>query len=145
MAKRTPIVEMTSYGIYDKWDSRAKALPKIQQFTTTVSADENVEFGFIVNIKRAKGKVIQFVIDHPGVIGKKGQLLAPFDGELHVGSNDWDFYLGDTIQLLCPIDGLESNYGPWRMSIELDGKVIAEKTFQVVARDEGRFWKQRGF
>ncbi len=72
-------------------------------------------------------------------------MLAPFDGEEHVGSNDWDFYLGDTIQLLDPINGLESNLGDWRMVIEMQGKTIAEKTFKVTARDEGQFWKRRGF
>jgi hypothetical protein len=145
MAKRSPIVEMSSYGIYSTWDSRAKDLPKIQEFTTQVPAEIDIEFGFIVNIKKAKGETIRYCIEHPGVLSKKGQPLAPFEGEEHVGSNDWDFYLGDTIQLLCPTNGLDSNMGDWRMFIELQGKVIAEKTFKVVARDEGQFWKRRGF
>ncbi|MEZ8100958.1 DUF3859 domain-containing protein [Vibrio bivalvicida] len=145
MAKRTPVVEMTSYGIYQEWDSKSKHLPKIQEFTTKVPADEEIEFGFIVNIKKAKGEVIDFCIAHPGIRGKKGQVLEPFTGDLHIGSNDWDFYLGDTIQLLDPIDGFESNIGKWRMTISLNGSIIAEKTFDVYARDEGEFWKQRGF
>ncbi|MEH0741808.1 DUF3859 domain-containing protein [Vibrio cholerae] len=145
MAKRSPVVEMTSYGIYDQWDSKSKHLPKIQAFTTKVPADEDVEFGFIVNIKKAKGALIEFCIDHPGILGKKGQTLAPFTGELHVGSNDWDFYLGDTIQLLHPDGGLESNLGRWHMSIEMDGRVIAQKTFDVYSRDENEFWRRRGF
>ncbi len=93
MAKRSAIVEMTSYGVYSTWDSRSKQLPKVKDFTTQVIADEAVEFGFIVNIKKAKGAVIQYCIEHPGVLGKKGQVLEPFDGEEHVGSNDWEFYL----------------------------------------------------
>ncbi|RTZ14483.1 DUF3859 domain-containing protein [Vibrio aquaticus] len=145
MAKRSPVVEMVSYGIYKEWDSRSKELPKIVDFTTKVPADEEIEFGYIVNIKKAKGEVIEFCIDHPGVKGKKGQILEPFTGELHVGSNDWDFYLGDTIQLLDPIDGFESNIGKWRMTIQLGNKVISDKTFDVFARDEGEFWKRRGF
>lgn len=145
MAKRSAIVEMTSYGVYSTWDSRSKQLPKVKDFTTQVIADEAVEFGFIVNIKKAKGAVIQYCIEHPGVLGKKGQVLEPFDGEEHVGSNDWEFYLGDTIQLLCSDGGFESNLGPWRMFIEMNGKIIAEKTFHLYARDEGQFWKQRGF
>ncbi len=136
---------MTSYGIYKEWDSHSKHLPKIQEFTTKVPADEEVEFGYIINIKKAKGEVIEFCIDHPGVLGKKGQVLEPFTGDLHVGSNDWDFYLGDTIQLLDPINGMESNIGKWRMTITLGGKVIADKTFDVYARDEGEFWKSRGY
>ncbi len=31
------------------------------------------------------------------------------------------------------------------MFIEMNGKIIAEKTFHLYARDEGQFWKQRGF
>lgn len=145
MAKRSPVVEMTSYGVYKEWDSKSKQLPNIQEFTTKVPADEEIEFGFIVNIKKAKGEVIEFCIEHPGVLGKKGQVLEPFTGELHVGSNDWEFYLGDTIQLLDPDNGYESNIGKWRMSLTMAGRLIAEKTFDVYARDEGEFWRQRGF
>ncbi len=145
MAKRTPVIEMTSYGIYSHWDAKAKELPQIKEFTQLVTADEGVEFVFTVNIKKAKGQLLQFCIHHPGIINKKGKVLAPFDGEVYVRSNDWHFYLGDTIQLLCPINGLESNLGEWRMTLEMQGKTIAEKTFQVIARDEGQFWKNRGF
>jgi hypothetical protein len=145
LAKRTPIVEITSYGIYKHWDAHSKDLPKIQEFTTEVQADEGVEFGFTVNIKRAKGELLSFCVYHPGVINKKGQRLDPFDGEIYIRNNDWDFYLGDTIQLLHPEEGYESNLGPWRMVIELKGRVIAEKTFKVVARDQAQFWKARGY
>lgn len=145
MAKRSAQIQMTSYGIYNTWDSRTKDLPKIQEFTTTIVAQEEVEFGFTVNIKKAKGERMKYCITHPGIINKKGKVLAPFDGEEHVGSNDWTFYLGDTIQLLHPVDGLESNLGEWHMVLEMQGNVIAEKTFKVVARDEGQFWKNRGF
>ncbi|OED94363.1 DUF3859 domain-containing protein [Vibrio breoganii] len=145
MAKRTPIIETTSYGIYSHWDANSKDLPKIAQFTNTVTAEEGVEFGFIVNIKKAKGTLLNYCIYHPGIINKKGKVLAPFDGEIYVRSNDWNFYLGDTIQLLHPVDGLESNLGEWRMVLEMQGKIIAAKTFRVVGRDEAQFWKQRGF
>ncbi|CAH0525658.1 DUF3859 domain-containing protein [Vibrio hippocampi] len=145
MARRSAVVEIVSYGVYDTWDSGSKDLPKIQQFTTQIAAEPQIEFGFIVNIKKAKGERLRYCITHPGIINKKGQTLAPFDGEVHVGSNDWDFYLGDTIQLLHPIDGLESNLGEWHMTMEINGRVVAEKTFKVVAKDQGQFWKQRGF
>ncbi|MDA9556425.1 DUF3859 domain-containing protein [Vibrio sp.] len=140
MGKRSPLVEMTSYGIYTQWDSRSKSLPKIQNFTTDVAADIDVEFGFIINIKRAKGKVIEFCIQHPGILGKKGEALEAFTGDVHINNNDWEFYLGDTIW-----DPIEDKIGPWIMSISLDGVVIAKKTFHVHAQDEGHFWKKRGF
>ncbi len=145
MAKRTPVIQITSYGIYTHWDAKSKDLPKIKEFTQEVIAEEDVEFGFTVNIKKAKGKLLEFCIYHPGVINKKGKVLEPFDGEVYVRSDDWNFYLGDTVQLLCPINGLESNLGEWRMVMEMEGKTIAEKKFKVVARNEGQFWKHRGF
>jgi hypothetical protein len=55
VAKRTPVIEMTSYGIYSGWDAQAKELPKIKEFTQVITADEGVEFGFTVNVKKAKG------------------------------------------------------------------------------------------
>lgn len=145
MAKRSPVIEMTSYGIYSHWDAKSKDLPKIKEFTTVVPADEGIEFGFIVNIKKAKGTLLNFCIYHPGIVNKKGQVLERFDGEIYVRSNDWNFYLGDTIQLLHPSEGLESNLGEWRMVLEIDGRTVAEKTFKVTARDQAQFWKQRGF
>ncbi|WP_117234743.1 DUF3859 domain-containing protein [Vibrio maerlii] len=140
MAKRSPVIEMTSYGIYTTWDSKSKDLPKIQEFTTYVYAEVDVEFGFIVNIKKAKGQKIRYCIYHPDITTDDGEVLEPFDGEEHIGSNDWDFYLGDTIWL--PID---NKLGPWRMEIEMQGRVVAEKTFHLYARDEGEFWRRRGF
>ncbi|WP_456297331.1 DUF3859 domain-containing protein [Vibrio sp. AK197] len=140
MAKRSPVIEMTSYGIYTQWDSNSKHLPKIQDFTTDVTADIDIEFGFVVNIKKAKGVVIEYCIEHPGILSKRGELLEPFTGEIHVGSNDWDFYLGDTIW-----EPIEDKLGKWRMSLTMNGRVIAEKVFHVCACDESQFWKRRGF
>ncbi|GLO60872.1 hypothetical protein MACH09_13800 [Vibrio sp. MACH09] len=140
MAKRSSIIEMTSYGIYSTWDSKSKQLPKIQEFTVRVPAEVDIEFGFIINIKKAKGQKIQYCIYHPSITTEDGDVLEPFDGEEHINSNDWDFYLGDTIWL--PV---ENKIGPWRMTVELNGKVVAEKTFELFARDEGEFWKRRGF
>lgn len=140
MAKRSVLVEMSSYGIYSTWDSKSKQLPKIQEFTTEVPAEIDVEFGYIVNIKKAKGEKIRYCIYHPNITTDKGEILEPFDGEEYVGNNDWDFYLGDTIW--APVD---NKIGNWRMTIELKGQVIADKTFHLHAKDEGQFWKRRGF
>ena len=56
MAKRSVVVDMTSYGIYSTWDSKSKDIPKIQEFTHRVEAEIDVEFGYIINIKKAKGE-----------------------------------------------------------------------------------------
>ncbi|WP_413284484.1 DUF3859 domain-containing protein [Vibrio sp. MA40-2] len=140
MAKRSAIITMTSYGIYSTWDSKSKQLPKILDFTTEVPAEVDIEFGFILNIKKAKGKKIHFCIYHPGISSDEGEVMAPFSGQEHINNNDWDFYLGDTIWL--PI---ENKLGPWRMVVELEGQVVAEKIFNLYAKDEGQFWKNRGF
>jgi hypothetical protein len=101
-------------------------LPEIQEFTTKIEAILDVEFGFIINIKKAKGEKIQYCIYHPDIPDANGIPLPPFDGEVYITNNDWNFYLGDTIWL--PI---ENKLGLWRMTIELKGVVIAEKKFSL--------------
>ena len=64
--------------------------------------------------------------------------MPPFDGEEYIRSNDWDFYLGDTLW-----EPLENKVGDWRMTLELDGKIIADKTFTVeedLPYDGAQFW-----
>ncbi|MDB2686428.1 DUF3859 domain-containing protein [Mariniblastus sp.] len=126
MAKRKPEIRLRSYGIYDSWNSQEKALPKIKEFTLDVPAVVDIEFGFIVNIKGAKNQQLDFCIDHPGIMDDQGLRRAPFDGSEYIKTNDWNFYLGDTIWL--PI---ADKLGPWRMTVELGENVIAEKVFNV--------------
>lgn len=126
MPKRKPEIRMKSYGIYTQWDSDAKTLPRIEAFTTRVEAVVDVEFGFIVNIKGAKNSRLDYCIDHPGILGSDGNKRAPFDGTVFVRTNDWDFYLGDTIWL--PI---EDKLGVWEMTLAIQGKTIAEKSFEL--------------
>lgn len=129
MPKRKPESRIRSFGIYDRWDSGAKELPRITEFTTRVPAEIDIEFGFVVNIKRAKNLELDYCIDHPGILDADGKRRAPFDGTVYVRTNDWDFYLGDTIW--API---ADKLGDWRMTLELDGKVIADKTFELFSR-----------
>ena len=97
MAKLKPSVTLQSYGIYSTWDSSSKALPQIEQFTTDVIAEIDVEFGLIVNIKKAKGEKLHFCIYHPGIPNEEGDVMPPFEGVEYVKDNDWHFYLGDTL------------------------------------------------
>jgi len=131
MVKRKPEIRIRSYGIYSNWDSQSKILPKIQQFTTKIPADVGIEFGFIVNIKGAKNWELDYCIDHPGILDSQGLRRAPFDGSVFVKTNDWDFYLGDTIW-----EPIEDKLGSWRMVMELNGVVIGEKVFDVAVRCE---------
>ncbi|GGZ75045.1 DUF3859 domain-containing protein [Paraglaciecola chathamensis] len=143
MSKLRSFFEITSYGIYKHWDEKDKALPKIKTFTTDIPAELDIEFGFIINCKKAKGKKLRYCIFHPDIPDDKGDIMPPFEGDVYVENNDWDFYLGDTIW-----PPLENKLGDWRMTIELDEKVLAEKTFSVLVEHgdgEIQFWKKRGY
>ena len=86
----------------------------------------DVEFGMVVNIKGAKNQELSYCIDHPGILDADGNRRAPFDGTVFVKTNDWDFYLGDTIW-----DPINDKLGSWRMALELKNQVIAEKVFEL--------------
>ncbi|MDA8743170.1 DUF3859 domain-containing protein [Rubripirellula amarantea] len=126
MARRKPEFRMITHGIYTKWISESKDLPSFQEQTTQIPARVDIEFGFIVSIKNAKNESLQYCIDHPGIRDSDGKVRAPFEGIVYVKSNDWQFYLGDTIW-----EPIADKLGDWRMTLEHDGKVIADKTFHV--------------
>ncbi len=144
MSKLKADVTILQAGIFNQWNEESDQLPKFLKSTVHVPAEIDIEFGFVVQIKKAKNKKLRYCIYHPDIPDDDGNIRPPFDGELYVESNDWKFYLGDTIW--AP----ESNkIGKWRMTIELKGKVVAEKTFNVHLNDEesqiSSFWKRRGF
>lgn len=126
MAKRKPEIRMLSYGIYQHWNAESKELPQVTEFTTEVPAEIGIEFGFIVNIKGAKNQELFYCIDHPGIRDEDGKRRAPFDGTVYVKTNDWDFYLGDTIW-----EPVEDKLGDWKLHLELGGRMVAEKTFEL--------------
>lgn len=126
MAKRKIDVQVRTYGIHTKWDSGTKELPRLLEATMSVPAQIDIEFGFVVKITGAKNQRLDFCIDHPGIRDESGKVRPPFDGSVYVKTNDWDFYLGDTIW--API---EDKLGDWKMWIEIDDKILAEKTFDV--------------
>jgi hypothetical protein len=129
MARRKsgkPEVRMKSHGIYSGWDKKSRDLPKIIELTTRVPATIDIEFGFVVNIGGAKNRHLDYCIDHPGIRDENGAVRKPFDGTVFIKSNDWDFYLGDTVW--APID---DKIGDWRLTLEIDGDLIADKTFEL--------------
>ncbi len=127
MGKKNKNVKIESYGIYRGWKADAKELPKILHFCEEVPARLDIEFGMIVNIRQAKGKSIEWCIDHPQIPGDDGNVMAPFKGTMRIKSADWHFFLGDTIWAPA-----ENKMGPWYMWVKLDGEKVAEKTFNVV-------------
>lgn len=126
MAKQKPHTTLRTFGIYSKWNGDAKDLPDFQESTTRIPAVIDIEFGLTVNIVGGKNLELEYCIDHPGIRDPQGQRRPPFTGSVFVKTNDWDFYLGDTIW-----DPIEDKIGPWRMSLELQKQTIAEVTFDV--------------
>ncbi|GIU27828.1 DUF3859 domain-containing protein [Shewanella schlegeliana] len=144
MSKLKPDVTIVRSGIFTQWDEESNNLPRLLKSTMHVPAEIDIEFGFIAQIKKAKNQKLKYCIYHPDIPDDSGQVRLPFEGEVFVKSNDWKFYLGDTIW--APE---HNKVGNWRMTLEIKGKVIAEKTFKVHLNEEedkiAAFWKHRGF
>ena len=82
---------MQTYGIYSHWDAKSKYQPKLKNITTDIPAEIDIEFGFVINIKNARGKKAYYCIDHPNVHNKAGEPCEAFTGEVHITNNDWSF------------------------------------------------------
>jgi len=126
MAKQNPRVTVRTYGIYSKWNGGSKELPSFQEATTQIPAVVDIEFGLVVNIVGGKNLPLEYCIDHPGIRDEAGRLRSPFTGLEYVRTNDWDFYLGDTIW-----EPIDDKIGPWRMTLQLQGRTVADVTFDV--------------
>ncbi len=122
MAKRKISAEIYSYGIYTSWNRDSRELPKILEITDRIPIAPDVEFGCVIKIKGAKGKTIQFRIDHPPFKDEKGEITPPFTGEYFINSNDYEFFLGDTVW-----EPYEDKAGIWELSTFLDGKRLSYK------------------
>ena len=131
MAKPKIQYKLISYGIYDGWDRNSKSLPQIKDFRREVPARIGIEFGYVLNIKKAKGKLLSYCIEHPPFLDKHGEVAPPFPGEEYVRTNDWNFYLGDTVW-----EPVEDKIGRWRLITELEGRVLADETFTLVSDRE---------
>ena len=133
MAKRKTEVRLRSCGIYTAWDAESKELPRFLAATQRIRAEVGVEFGLVVDIRGAKNKQLIYCIDHPGILDAEGKRRPPFDGSVYVRQNDWKFFLGDTIW-----EPLADKLGRWRLTLELDGKLVADETFELhLERDDG--------
>ncbi|WP_430812115.1 MULTISPECIES: DUF3859 domain-containing protein [unclassified Carboxylicivirga] len=127
MAKKKVSWELYSYGEYSNWERTSRKLPKLLKIANKVRIRPDVEFGYVVKIKGAKGKVVEYRIEHPPFRGKDGQVEPPFEGEYFINSNDYEFFLGDTVW-----EPYEDKAGEWRLVTLLDGKVIADKTITLL-------------
>ncbi len=127
VARRKAQVEIYTYGLYEGWDRESKDLPTLVKMTTEVEAALDVEFGYVLRIRNARNSKIEFRIEHPPFKDPSGHTAPPFIGELYVKTNDYRFFLGDTIW--APVG---DKRGPWRLMTWLDGTLVADKTIQLV-------------
>ncbi|WP_347330503.1 DUF3859 domain-containing protein [Marinimicrobium locisalis] len=127
MAKKKPEVKLHSWGIYTPLDPKSKDLPQLIKMTRDIPCELDIEFGYIVNIKKAKNKKLQYCIYHPDIPDEDGNPLPPFDGEVYIKQNDWDFFIGDTIW-----KPVENKQGPWRITLAIEGQLIADETLNLI-------------
>lgn len=125
--KPSPEIEIINYGRYNRWDRNSKALPEFLELTDTIEADLDVEFGMIVEIRKARGRYLQFKIDHPPFTDADGNAEPSFEGTFRVRQNPYRFFLGDTIW--APVD---DKRGEWTLSILHNEEVLVKKSLLLV-------------
>lgn len=129
MAKKNIDIKLDSYGQYTNWDRDSKQLPQIINITDVIEAEIGTEFGYVLKIKRGKGKKLKFKIIHPPFTDDNGVVMPDFIGEYYINSNDYEFFLGD-----CIWEPLADKLGNWQLITYLDGQVIANKTLRLVKK-----------
>jgi hypothetical protein len=129
MVKKKIEVKMYSYGEYSQWDRQSKLIPRLLDITDVIEAELGTEFGYVLRIKGAKGKKIDFCIDHPSFCDDKGEVMPSFTGEVIINSNDYEFFLGDCIW--APIG---DKMGTWVMTTKIEGCVFAKKALKLVVK-----------
>ncbi len=125
--KPQPKVEIVSYGKYSKWDRESHDLPELIDLTEKVKAEIGVEFGMIVEIFKAKGRYLDFRIDHPPFKDRNGNIEPSFEGSYQIRNNPYSFFLGDTIW-----EPVEDKRGQWTMTVFMDGVELASKTIILI-------------
>ncbi|MFT6865923.1 MAG: hypothetical protein ACJA08_000749 [Cyclobacteriaceae bacterium] len=120
-------IEIISYGEYTSWDRENQALPKFKECKPAIAAAVGVEFGMIVEIRKARGRYLDFEIGHPHFTDEAGNEEPPFTGTFRVKHNPFRFFLGDTIW-----EPVEDKKGNWKLTILLDGKELITKTISLI-------------
>ena len=126
MAKKNAKSIIHSYGIYSKWERDSKALPKLLSVTNRIPNILDTEFGIVLKIVGGKGLKLNFTIFHPDFNNFKGEPEPPFTGEHFVNSNNWSFFLGDSIW-----EPVDDKTGTWTLEVRLGDLVIASKSFEI--------------
>ena len=130
MGKKFKCVVRT-FGIYERFDNDSEDLPRFLERCAKIPCRVDIEFGYVLHITGGKGKKLSFVIDHPPFKDEAGNVRPPFTGDVYIDSNDYRFFLGDTVWL-----PLEDKLGAWTLTTYCGGKVLAQKTLKVVTEKE---------
>lgn len=130
MTKRKISWELYSYGIYSPWNKSSREIPKLLDITTLIPIQQDMEFGYLLKIKGAKGKTIEFIIEHPPMIDENSNTMPPFEGTCFIDSNDYEFFLGDTVW-----EPYAQMAGNWRLITKLEGKTIADKKLTLIIKE----------
>ena len=124
--KRKPEVELYSYGIYSPWDRQSRDLPELKAISTTIPVQPEVEFGYVLRIRGGKGYTLTYEINHPPIQDKNGEWMPSFTGDIIIPSNDWEFFLGDTVW-----EPFEEKAGQWILITRIQGREVARKSFEL--------------
>lgn len=136
MAKKELKATVINYGEYKIWNRTSKELPELIKISDSVKGKLNAEFGMIVQITGGKGETIAYTVEHPPFRNEKGNIEEPFIGEYFINSNDFKFYLGDSIW-----EPLYDKVGNWTFSVKYKNKIIAKKTILITSEaDLGFDW-----
>lgn len=127
MAKKKPTYNIESYGTYDQWNRDSGDIPKITKIDDRVIMHPDVEFGLVLSIKGGKGIKLDFRVIHPKFDDPQGNPAGDFVGEHYINSNDWKFFLGDTVW-----EPYVTKLGKWRFIIKHDKNIIVDKTLVLV-------------
>ena len=126
MPKKKIEISFYSYGLYTDWKSKGRGIPKPIEFTTQIPITPDVEFGYVLRIKNGRGNKITYRTEHPPFKDDNGKIMLPFAGEEHISENDYYIFLGDTVW-----DPIEDKAGKWKITAYYDGKIVAEKVFNL--------------
>lgn len=126
MPRRKIHAEIYSHGIYAPWDRNSAALPRLIGITTQIPIRQDIEFGYVLQILGAKGETLHFRINHPPFFNEEGNIAPPFEGTQYVYSNDFKFFLGDTVW-----PPFHDKAGEWVLTTMLKGKIIAQKKLKL--------------
>lgn len=124
--KPLPKVNIVSFGRYADWNKEDRDLPALINLTDRIRAESGMEFGMIIEIGQAKGRYIQYCIEHPPFRDKSGKTVPSFTGEYQIRSNPTRFFLGDVVE-----DPLEDKRGDWVFKILMDDRLLAEKRLSI--------------